>query len=166
MAEDDKLGKLLDPALVNILGFLGSPVASVKTKTMGILSHLNKRIKANTAIPMPLPGLVRLFTNPSTAPLIANFALIYVEMGLPRISSTERAAILPSLLVGLARRPAAQQDTLLSLLLSALPAVSRAPPIFGAFAARCHPTRVCSLTDVRRPRWPRPYAAATAQDDG
>jgi hypothetical protein len=47
MCEDDKLGKLLDPALINILNFLGSQSATVKTKAMGILSHLNKRAPAH-----------------------------------------------------------------------------------------------------------------------
>ena len=62
MCEDDKLGKLLDPALINILNFLGSQSATVKTKAMGILSHLNKRAPAVARAPVhphaaPLPSL-------------------------------------------------------------------------------------------------------------
>lgn len=123
LAEDDKLGKLLDLALINILGFLASESSAVKTKTMGILSHLSKRIKGNDAVPLPLARLVSLFTNPGTIPLVANFALIFVEMGLPRVAPAERAGLVASLLVGLARRPTAQQDTLLSLLLTVLPSL-------------------------------------------
>jgi len=138
MCEDDKLGKLLDPALINILNFLGSQSATVKTKAMGILSHLNKRapavarvpvhlhaaplpplsiahsfvlsgLKANVAVPLPLPGLIRTFTAPTAVPMVSNFALVYIEMGLPRVSAAERAALVPALLVGVGQRPAAQQ---------------------------------------------------------
>ena len=61
MCDDERLGKLLDPALVNILGFLASPAAAVKTKAMGILSHLNKRARvvAHSSIP-PRLGILFL----------------------------------------------------------------------------------------------------------
>jgi hypothetical protein len=57
MCEDDKLGKLLDPALINILNFLGSQSATVKTKAMGILSHLNKRAPEVARVPTFTPLL-------------------------------------------------------------------------------------------------------------
>ena len=124
MCEDAKLAALLNPALVNILGgFLSSPSPAVKQKTMGILSHLNKRLKADTTIALPLAGLTKLFTTPTTQPLVANFALVYIEMGLPRVSAIDRSTLLPQLLVGVAKRPAGQQDTLLALLLAGLPSL-------------------------------------------
>ena len=91
MAQDDKLAKLLDPALINILGFLGSPSAAVKQKTMAILSHLNKRLKADASISLPLGGLIKLFTAATTNPFVANFALVYIEMGLPRVPAADRS---------------------------------------------------------------------------
>jgi hypothetical protein len=121
MCEDAKLAKLLDPALCNILGFLSSASPAVRQKVMAILSHLNKRLKADGSIVLPLGGLIKLFTSPSSAPFVANFALVYIDMGFPRVSSADRSSLLPSLLVGIARRPAAQQDSLLALLLAALP---------------------------------------------
>lgn len=124
LADDEKLGKLLDVALPNILGFLAVSSAAVKTKTMAILSHVNKRVKSNVAIKLPLAALAKLFTAPATAPLVANFALIYVELGLPRVAAAERSALIPNLIVGISTRPAAQQDTLLGLLLSALPSLT------------------------------------------
>ena len=54
MCDEKALEKLLDPALPNLLPFLGSPHAAVKTKVMAILSHLNKRIKGDTSIKLPL----------------------------------------------------------------------------------------------------------------
>ena len=68
MIEDAKLAKLLDPALCNILGFLSSTSAAVRQKVMGILSHLNKRLKADASIALPLGGLVKLFTADTSAP--------------------------------------------------------------------------------------------------
>lgn len=86
MCDDAKLAKLLDPALINILNFLASPLAPVKTKTMEILSHLNKRLKADASIALPVRNLITLFTTPTTASFVQNFALVYIEMGLPRVS--------------------------------------------------------------------------------
>ena len=123
MAEDNKLAKLLDPAMCNILNFLASPSAAVKQKAMAILSHLNKRLKADPSITLPLAGLIKLFTTASTNAMVSNFALVYIDMGLPRVSTAERSSLVPSLLVGVARRPAAQQDQLLPLLLASLPSI-------------------------------------------
>ena len=121
MADDVKLAKMLDPALVNIMGFLASPSAAVKAKAMGILSHINKRLKADEKLPLPLAGLIKVLTNEATPSIVQNFALVYIDMGLPRVTAAERASMVPSLLVGIAKRPAAQQDTLLGVLLAALP---------------------------------------------
>ena len=66
-------------------------------------------LKANVAVPLPLPGLIRTFTAPTAVPMVSNFALVYIEMGLPRVSAAERAALVPALLVGVGQRPAAQQ---------------------------------------------------------
>ena len=70
-------------------------------------------------------------------PLVANFALIYIEMGLPRVTEAARATLVPRLLVGISGRPAAQQDSLLALLLAALAALPlpRTRAELGAAAA-------------------------------
>ena len=123
MTDDAKLSKLLDPALINILGFLATPSATVRAKVMAILSHLNKRIRADASISLPLDKLAALFSNAATAPFVANFGLVYLEMGLPRASEATRASLVPKMLVDLAARPAAQQDMLLELLMGSLHAL-------------------------------------------
>merc|ERR1719424_1884409 len=55
--------------------------------------------------------------------MVQNFALVYVEMGLPRVAAAERATFLPSLLIGIGQRSGTQQDTLLGLLMAAMPAL-------------------------------------------
>ena len=74
LCDDEKLTKLLNPALVNILGFLASPAPAVRAKVMAILTHLNKRVKGNGEIRLPLGPLAAMFVAPGTAPLAANFA--------------------------------------------------------------------------------------------
>ena len=83
LCEDANLAKLLDPALPNLLNFLTS-TPPVRAKLMAILSHLNKRVKGNAEIALPLRGLAELYLRPAAAPVVANFALVYLEMGLPR----------------------------------------------------------------------------------
>ena len=142
LCEDANLAKLLDPALPNLLNFLTS-TPPVRAKLMAILSHLNKRVKGNAEIALPLRGLAELYLRPAAAPVVANFALVYLEMGFGRASADERRALLPRLLVGLAARPAAHQEQLLALLLGALPTlplprtakeITAEPP-----SARLHP---------------------------
>ena len=142
LCEDANLAKLLDPALPNLLNFLTS-TPPVRAKLMAILSHLNKRVKGNAEIALPLRGLAELYLKPAAAPVVANFALVYLEMGFGRASADERRALLPRLLVGLAARPAAHQEQLLALLLGALPTlplprtakdITAEPP-----SARLHP---------------------------
>ena len=120
MADESKLSALLDPALPNLLGFLSSPHASVRSKVMAILSHVNKRVKGDVNIKLPVRALAKVFAT-STAPLAANLALVYIEMGLPRMSMEQRAELIGPLLVGVAARPMAQQETLFGILTSTLP---------------------------------------------
>ena len=120
LCEDTKLAKLLEVALPNILGFLSSAEPAVRNKVMAILGHINKRVKGDASILLPLGGLAKLFLT-TDHPMVSNFALVYVEMAFSRVPAAERSALLPKLLVGIAGRPVAQQDTLLQLLLLALP---------------------------------------------
>jgi hypothetical protein len=120
LCEDTKLAKLLELALPNILGFLSSAEPAVRNKVMAILGHINKRVKGDASILLPLGGLAKLFLS-TDHPMVSNFALVYVEMAFARVPAAERATLLPKLLVGMAARQVAQQDTLLQLLLLALP---------------------------------------------
>uniref|UniRef100_A0A7S4BN83 Non-specific serine/threonine protein kinase n=2 Tax=Chrysotila carterae TaxID=13221 RepID=A0A7S4BN83_CHRCT len=123
LADDEKLAKLLDPALPNILGFLASSSAQVRSKVMAILSHLNKRLKGDTSIALPLRALSKQFLNPATVSFVGNFSLVYIEMGIGRVPASERGRIVSPLLVGASQRTAQQQETLLQLLIAALPSL-------------------------------------------
>jgi len=52
---------------------------------VGILTHVNKRVRPKPAIQLPVASLLQQFTtNPSV--MVKNFTLIYIEMGFERIS--------------------------------------------------------------------------------
>ena len=54
------------------------------------------------------------------APLVRNFALVYLEMAMNRASAGARAAVLPELLQGIAAKPAQHRDMLLRMATAAL----------------------------------------------
>lgn len=51
---------------------------------MEILSHINKRVKSQRHIPLPLQPLVTLALQPSPVPMVRNFALVYAELAFER----------------------------------------------------------------------------------
>ncbi len=51
-----------------------------------MLSHLNKRVKAQSNVLMPLDQLLQLYTAPDTINFARNFILVYLEMGFARVS--------------------------------------------------------------------------------
>ena len=90
-------------------------------QVMAILSHLNKRIRGDAAVQLPMAALSKQFCSPAIDGFVSNFALVYLEMGLGRVPAADRARLVPPLLVGVAKRGAVQQETLFQLLLTALP---------------------------------------------
>ncbi len=67
-----------------MIGQLKSPHPRTKQKVLEILSHVNKRIKGQNAISLPLAELVQQFKSPESAPMVRNFALVYAEMAFER----------------------------------------------------------------------------------
>ena len=58
-----------------------------------ILSHVNKRVRGHASIKMPLDALLALYAEPSSAPLVRNFALVYLEIAFERASEEARLAV-------------------------------------------------------------------------
>ncbi len=54
------------------------------------------------------------------APLVRNFALVYLEMAMDRASAEARAGVLPDLLQGIAAKPPQHRDMLLRMATAAL----------------------------------------------
>ena len=89
--------------LSGLLLKVGSADAAVRTRTLGILSHVNKRLKACPTVQLPVaelvrqlwvargwPSLEREYANATATAkntavaMVKNVTLVYLEMGLPR----------------------------------------------------------------------------------
>ncbi|KAF9574748.1 hypothetical protein EC968_005534 [Mortierella alpina] len=116
---DSQLEKTLNTFLCPVLLKLASPTEKVRAKVIAILTHINKRIRPKPSIKLPLHPLLLQFSQNSSV-LVKNFTLIYIEMGYERITLEDKVALLPQLIKGLARRPLAQQTTLIHMILPAL----------------------------------------------
>ncbi|KAG0050379.1 hypothetical protein BGZ83_004844 [Gryganskiella cystojenkinii] len=120
LAETDaQLEKTLGTFLCPVLLKLASPVEAVRAKVVGILTHINKRIRPKPSIKLPLTPLLQQFADNSSV-LVKNFTLIYLELGFERVELDEKITALPKLIKGISQRPAAQQTTILHMILPAL----------------------------------------------
>ncbi|KAG0202738.1 hypothetical protein BGX28_004843 [Mortierella sp. GBA30] len=120
LAESDiQLEKTLSVFLCPVLLKLASPADSVRAKVIGILTHINKRVRPKPSIKLPLKPLLQQFSDNNSV-LVQNFTLIYIEMGYERVTLEDKVAMLPQLVKGIARRAAAQQTTLIHMILPAL----------------------------------------------
>lgn len=50
-----------------------------------ILSHVNKRVKHQPIIGLPLSDLWKLYLESSSAPMVRNFCIVYIEMAIDRV---------------------------------------------------------------------------------
>ena len=57
------------------------------------MSHVNKRVKSQQSIKLPLDELVAMFVDPSTVPMVRNFALVYAEMAMERALPASKLAV-------------------------------------------------------------------------
>ncbi len=58
-----------------------------------MLSHINKRVKDQAHIGLPLGELLALFQKAGAPPMVRNFALVYVEMAAARATPEQRLAV-------------------------------------------------------------------------
>ncbi|KAK3816198.1 MAG: proteasome stabiliser-domain-containing protein [Benniella sp.] len=125
LAESDaQLEKTLNTFLCPILLKLASPAENVRAKVIGILTHINKRVRPKPSIKLPVTALLQQFSTSSSL-LVKNFALIYIEMGYERLPSEEKLSALPQLIKEIARRPVVQQTTLVHMILPSLSSVKQ-----------------------------------------
>jgi proteasome component ECM29 len=53
-------------------------------QVMEILTHINKRVKDQASIKLPLIDLLKLYQSPDAVPMVRNFAIVYIEMAFER----------------------------------------------------------------------------------
>ncbi|KAH6555580.1 hypothetical protein KP509_1Z243200 [Ceratopteris richardii] len=81
---------------------------------MEMLSHINKRVKDQPSIKLPLLDLLALYQNENSDVVVRSFALIYLEMSYDRHPKDD-LDLAPELLRGLSKVSVQQQDILLRI---------------------------------------------------
>lgn len=100
---DTKLQSLLQTYLAPLLLKLASPNASVRAKVVGLCQHINTRIRPLRTLQLPVPALLRQFRDIDN-PLVRNFDLHYIRLGVERMGTDdEKAALVPELVGGIAK---------------------------------------------------------------
>jgi proteasome component ECM29 len=67
---------------------------------MEIFVHINKRIKSRPNVQLPLDELLSMFNDPAYTNMafFANFSLIYIKHGFPRLDNKNKAIMIERLL--------------------------------------------------------------------
>jgi proteasome component ECM29 len=87
---------------------------------MELLVHINKRVKTNERVQLPMEALLKQYQDPCGSSFVFNFTVIYIRMGFVRLPPDQRALLVPSMLASLEGKPQAHQDSLLALILPVL----------------------------------------------
>ncbi|KAJ3397973.1 hypothetical protein HDU92_000075 [Lobulomyces angularis] len=117
---DAKLETNLRNFLDAVLLKLDSKNPQVKNKVMEICTHINKRIKSNNSIKIPVNEILEIFVRKDVSLVVHNFALIYIEMGFQRLSDNEAINLLPTITNRITERPESQQIVLFGIILSTI----------------------------------------------
>ena len=103
----EAVSKFLPPVLLK----LTSQHEGVKKKVMKLLVQINKRIKNNHNIQLPVEALLLQYQDPIATSFVINFTIIYLKMGIPRLSIEKQAELVPSVLAGIESKPTSHQDS-------------------------------------------------------
>jgi proteasome component ECM29 len=76
---------------------------------MELLVHINKRIKNNPRIQLPVEALLLQYQDPAATSFVINFTIIYIKMGFPRLSLERQMELVPSVLAGIEAKPTMHQ---------------------------------------------------------
>ncbi|CAA3007764.1 proteasome-associated ECM29 homolog isoform X1 [Olea europaea subsp. europaea] len=95
LCDDPKLQDLLSKLLPLSIACLSSPSTPLRNKVIEILSHVNKRVKHQQQIGLPLSELWKLYVESSVAPMIRNFCIMYIEMAIERVPKEEKQIMAP-----------------------------------------------------------------------
>ncbi|KAH9605188.1 hypothetical protein KSS87_006613 [Heliosperma pusillum] len=85
-----------------------------------ILSHVNKRVKHELEIGLPLLDLWSMYTEATAAPMVRNFCIIYIEMAFERSRIEDKKTMAPNLLVNISKLPPQHQAIVLRVVLKVI----------------------------------------------
>ncbi|KAG8388927.1 hypothetical protein BUALT_Bualt02G0176200 [Buddleja alternifolia] len=115
LCDDSKLQDLLAKILPISIAALSSSSTLLRNKVIEILSHVNKRVKHQLEIGLPLSELWKLYMESSAAPMVRNFCIMYIEMAMDRVQKKEKEMIAPVFLANISKLPPQHQDILLRI---------------------------------------------------
>uniref|UniRef100_A0A7N2KMJ3 ARM repeat superfamily protein n=1 Tax=Quercus lobata TaxID=97700 RepID=A0A7N2KMJ3_QUELO len=113
--EDDKLHILLSRLLPFAISSLSFQSSLVRNKVLEILSHVNKRVKHQPEIALPLLELWKMYSEANAAPMVRNFCIVYIEMAFERVQAKQKEELAPMLLVNISKLPLQHQEIILRI---------------------------------------------------
>ena len=114
---DEALTSAVGKYLPSCLLKLSSSQEGVRKKVLELLVHINKRVKGNDNIQLPVDALLVQYQDPSATSFVTNFTIIYIKMGFPRMPLNKQALLVPAVLSSLDGKPESHQDSLLLMIM-------------------------------------------------
>lgn len=115
LCDDSKLENLLSKLLPLAISCLSTSSTAVRNKVLEILSHVNKRVKHETGIGLPLSELWDLYTEATASTMVRNFCIIYIEMAFERLQIEDKKRRTPNLLANISKLPPQHQEIVLRI---------------------------------------------------
>ncbi|XP_073141185.1 uncharacterized protein [Henckelia pumila] len=113
LCDDSKMQDLLVKILPISIAALSSASTGLRNKVIEILSHVNKRVKHQLEIGLPFSDLWKLYVESTSAPIVRNFCIVYLEMAIDRAKKEETQMMAPVFLANISKLPPQHQDVLL-----------------------------------------------------
>ncbi|MFS8035264.1 putative armadillo-like helical, proteasome component Ecm29 [Helianthus anomalus] len=120
LCDEPKLENLLSKLLPLTISSLSRSSSAVRTKVMEILSHVNKRVKHQQHIGLPLEELWQLYMENNAALMVRNFCIVYVEMAFDRVTKEKKENIAPTMIANISKLPSQHQDIILRMVLKVI----------------------------------------------
>ena len=114
---DEALTSAVGKYLPSCLLKLSSSQEGVRKKVLELLVHINKRVKGNDNIQLPVDALLVQYQDPSATSFVTNFTIIYIKMGFPRMPQSKQALLVPAVISSLEGKPESHQDSLLLMIM-------------------------------------------------
>ncbi|KAJ1946585.1 proteasome component M29 [Kickxella alabastrina] len=116
----EQVQKLITTLLVPLLDKLDSASAAVKAKIIGLLGQINRKLKSNPEVKLPIEALAESTLTKTATGYSQSFKLMYVPMAVERADEDQLVSILPRILDGTRGRPMSQLVVLVTALFTAL----------------------------------------------
>ncbi|KAK6925530.1 Proteasome component Ecm29 [Dillenia turbinata] len=120
LCDDSNLQPLLSKLIPFTISSLSSSSLAVRNKVIEILSHVNKRVKHQPEIGLPMLELWNMYTETTATSMVKNFCIVYVDMGFERMQLEEKEKIAPTLLASISELPSQHQVIILRMVVKVI----------------------------------------------